>query len=69
MEIDTTPELVSDVYLKLKENITKFRNVVGRPLTLTEKILAGHFNEISEKNLSVEKIMFFLNLIELHYKM
>ena len=52
MEIDTTPELVSNVYLKLKENIVKFRNVVDRPLTLTEKILAGHFNEINEKNYS-----------------
>ena len=37
MEINTTPELVSDVYLKLEKNIVKFRNVVGRPLTLTEK--------------------------------
>ena len=60
MEIDTTPELVSNVYLKLKENITKFRNVVGRPLTLTEKILAGHFNEINEKNLSGGKDYVFL---------
>ena len=50
MEIDTTPELVFNVYLKLKENIVKFRNVVDRPLTLTEKILSGHFNEINEKN-------------------
>jgi len=47
---DTTSELVSSVYLKLKENIQKFRNVTGRPLTLTEKILSGHFNEIDEKN-------------------
>ena len=52
MEIETSPELVSNVYLKLKENIVKFRNVVGRPLTLTEKILAGHFNQIDEKNYS-----------------
>ena len=42
METDTTSELVSNVYLKLKENIVKYRNVVGRPLTLTEKILSGH---------------------------
>jgi len=69
MEIDTTPELVSNVYLKLKENIAKFRNVVDRPLTLTEKILSGHFNEINEKIFQVEKTMFSLNLIELHYKM
>ena len=60
MEIDTTPELVSNVYLKLKENIAKFRNVVDRPLTLTEKILSGHFNEINEKNFSGGKDYVFL---------
>ena len=60
MEIDTTPELVSNVYQKLKENIDKFRNVVDRPLTLTEKILSGHFNEISEKNPSGGKDYVFL---------
>ena len=60
MEIDTTPELVSNVYQKLKENIVKFRDVVERPLTLTEKILSGHFNEISEKNLSGGKDYVFL---------
>ena len=60
MEIDTTPELVSNVYQKLKENIGKFRNVVDRPLTLTEKILSGHFNEISEKNPSGGKDYVFL---------
>ena len=60
MEIDTTPELVSNVYLKLKENIAKFRNVVDRPLTLTEKILSGHFNEINDKNFSGGKDYVFL---------
>ena len=60
MEIDTTPELVSNVYQKLKENIGKFRHVVDRPLTLTEKILSGHFNEISEKNPSGGKDYVFL---------
>ena len=49
MTIDTT-ELVSSVYSKLKENIVKYRNIVGRPLTLTEKILSGHLNAIDEKN-------------------
>ena len=48
MEIDTTPELVSNAYLKLKENIVKYRNVVGKPLTLTEKILSGHLNKIDD---------------------
>ena len=60
MEIATSPELVSNVYLKLKENIVKFRNVVGRPLTLTEKILSGHFNEINEQNFAGGKDYVFL---------
>jgi len=60
VETDTTAELVSNVYLKLKENIAKFRNVTGRPLTLTEKILSGHFNEIDDKNYAGGKDYVFL---------
>ncbi|MBT6083868.1 MAG: aconitate hydratase [Nitrosopumilus sp.] len=60
METSTTAELVSNVYSKLTKNITKFRNVVGRPLTLTEKILSGHFNEINETNFSGGKDYVFL---------
>jgi aconitate hydratase len=60
VEISTTPELVSCVYLKLKENIVKYRNIVGRPLTLTEKILSGHFNEINDKSFTGGKDYVFL---------
>ena len=60
VETDTTSELVSNVYLKLKENIVKYRNVVGRPLTLTEKILSGHFNNIDETVYSGGKDYVFL---------
>ena len=60
METDSTPELVSDVYDKLKENIDKYRGVVGRPLTLTEKILSGHLVEISDQNLDDKKNYVFL---------
>ncbi len=60
MEIDTTAEFVSHVYLKLKENIVKYRNIVGKPLTLTEKILSGHFNEINDKNFTGGKDYVFL---------
>jgi len=42
MEIESTPELVSNVYQKTKENLSNFRKTIGRPLTLTEKILGGH---------------------------
>ncbi len=60
MEINSTSELVSCVYLKLKENIVKYRNIIGRPLTLTEKILSGHFNEINDKSFIDGKDYVFL---------
>ena len=61
METDTTPELVSRVYQKLKENIEKYRNIVGKPLTLTEKILSGHLHEINNKSFVGGKDYVFLN--------
>ena len=51
MEIESTPELVSKVYKKLEENVSKFKKIIGKPLTLTEKIIAGHLVEIENKNL------------------
>ncbi len=45
MQIETTPDLVLSVYEKLEKNISKFRDIVNRPLTLSEKILIGHFSE------------------------
>jgi aconitate hydratase len=49
VEIETTPKLVNAVYEKLEKNISKFRNVVNRPLTLSEKILVGHLSEFDGK--------------------
>ncbi len=46
MNIETTPELVSDVYKKLEKNVSKYRNILNRPLTLAEKILVGHLEDI-----------------------
>ena len=46
MVIETTPELVSKVYKRLEENITKYRKMVNRPLTLAEKLLIGHLDNI-----------------------
>jgi aconitate hydratase len=60
VEINTTAELVSNVYLKLKENIVKYRSVVGKPLTLTEKILCGHFNKIDDTSFTGGKDYVFL---------
>ncbi|GBH34347.1 aconitate hydratase [Nitrosopumilus zosterae] len=60
VNIDTTPELVSNVYSKIKENIAKYRKVVGRPLTLTEKILSGHLYEIPDNTIAGGKDYVFL---------
>lgn len=61
MEIETTPELVSRVYDKLKENVSKYRKLVNRPLTLAEKILVGHLEEIeTAKSLEPGKSYVFL---------
>ena len=49
MEIESTPELALNVYKRLEENISKFRKLVGRSLTLSEKILAGHLENIPSK--------------------
>ena len=45
MQTETTPEIVKSVYTKLEKNITVYRKTVNRPLTLSEKILAGHLDE------------------------
>ncbi len=50
MEIETTPELVSRVYKKSEENISEYKKMVNRALTLTEKILIGHLEELVEEN-------------------
>ena len=60
MQINTTSELVSDVYLKLKENVQKYKKTLGRPLTLTEKILSGHLHKIDEKSFAGGKDYVFL---------
>jgi len=41
----TPPSLVLKTYSKLEKNILKFKKVVDRPLTLSEKIIIGHLDE------------------------
>ncbi len=48
MEIETTLQDVSSIYDTMKNNIAQFRNIVKRPLTLTEKILVGHMYNITD---------------------
>jgi aconitate hydratase len=61
MEIETTPELVFRVYKKSEENISNYKKKVNRALTLTEKILIGHLEElVDEDNLQRGKSYVYL---------
>ncbi len=48
MITDTTPEMVNIIYQTMSEKIKCYRDIVNRPLTLTEKILAGHLEKIPD---------------------
>ncbi|WP_042683541.1 aconitase family protein, partial [Candidatus Nitrosotenuis chungbukensis] len=58
LQIETTPDLVLSVYEKLEKNISKFRALVNRPLTLSEKILVGHLAEIGDEPKRGESYVF-----------
>jgi aconitate hydratase len=45
MVIETTPELVEQVYARTRARIEVVRQRLGRPLTLAEKILFGHLDD------------------------
>ena len=45
MDVETTPDLVSKTYSIMAERIKEYRKITARPLTLAEKIMAGHFTE------------------------
>jgi len=60
VDIETTPELVSGVYKKSRENIERYRKIVDKPLTLAEKILVGHLQEVENKDLDNGKNYVFL---------
>ena len=45
IEIDTTVEMVQNVYSKLEKNVPVFKKTLNRDLTLSEKIFAGHLEE------------------------
>ena len=51
MKMESTPEMVLDIYEKLRENSQRYKEFVKRPLTLTEKILVGHLHTIEDKDL------------------
>ncbi|MGI0032672.1 MAG: aconitase family protein, partial [Nitrososphaeraceae archaeon] len=44
MEIKTSLDTISEIYRKLENNISKYKKIMGRPLTASEKILVGHIH-------------------------
>lgn len=50
--IETTPEFVKNVYSKMKKNLEVVRKRLGRPMTLTEKIMYGHLDDPQNQDLT-----------------
>src|ERR671914_2474535 len=46
VSVETTPSMVSKVYRKVEDNVSRFRRLAKRPLTLSEKILLGHIHDM-----------------------
>jgi len=51
MSIDTTASMVQAVYNNSREKLAVIRERLGRPLTLTEKVLLGHLVNPAEQEL------------------
>ena len=45
-QIDSTPEFVTDAYQKMERNLEIVRSRLNRPLTLSEKVLLGHLDDL-----------------------
>ncbi|MGD1837869.1 MAG: aconitate hydratase [Nitrososphaeraceae archaeon] len=51
-KVETSSESVSKIYDRSRSNISKYKNIVeNRPLTLCEKILIGHMNNIDDSTI------------------
>ena len=50
--IESTPEFVSQVYERTRRNLEVVRERLGRPLTLTEKIVFGHLDDPDGQDLA-----------------
>ena len=50
-EIESTPELIEAAYAAMRERLAVVRGRLGRPLTLTEKVLYGHLDDPAGQDL------------------
>lgn len=51
-KIETTPEMVNEVYRKTNERLAIIRQRLNRPLTLAEKIIFGHLDDPQNQELN-----------------
>jgi len=49
--MEITPEAISEIYSRIESKSSEYRDAVGRPLTLSEKIITGHMTERPTENL------------------
>jgi aconitate hydratase len=49
--IESSPEFVSKAYQRIAGNVEALRARLGRPLTLTEKVLLGHLDDVASADL------------------
>ncbi len=59
--IETTPELVKKVYETTRKKMAVVRKRLGRPLTLTEKIIFGHLQDPESQDLARGESFLLLN--------
>jgi len=50
--IETTPEMVAQVYARTRERLSVIRKRLGRPLTLAEKVMFGHLDDPAGQELA-----------------
>ena len=61
MNIESTKEFVSAAYAKMEQNLSVVRKRLGRPLTLTEKIVFGHLSDPQNQELKAGEAFILLN--------
>ncbi|PWU19190.1 MAG: aconitate hydratase [Bdellovibrio sp.] len=59
--IETTPDLVREVYQRTKERVAVIRKRLNRPLTMAEKVLLGHLADPAQQELERGKSFLLLH--------
>jgi aconitate hydratase len=58
--IDSTPEFVARAYARISANLDAARKRLNRPLTLAEKLLLGHLDDVAKADLEPGKSYLYL---------